>query len=53
MEVFYSVLSSDVHGKSPLDIRHMKREKFPEYIKFFNGDLRSAIRHFVQSRDKI
>ena len=48
MEVFYSVLSSDVHGKSPLDIPHMKQV----YIKFFNSDLRSAI-HFVLSRDKM
>ena len=43
--MFYSVLSDDVHSKSPLEN--------PKYIKFFNGDLRDAVEHFVLSRDII
>lgn len=34
MEVFYSVLSDDVHSKSPLDIRQMKRKNIQNTSSF-------------------
>lgn len=49
IEVLYSVFCDDVHGKSPLEIRHMQKTKFPEYVQFFASEVRESIRIFLQS----
>lgn len=48
MELF----CDDVHGKSPLEIRNMKKEKYAEYIKFFNAELQNGMLIFLESREK-
>lgn len=52
IEVLYSVLCEDVHGKSPLEIRHIQKNKYSEYIQFFATEVRESIRIFLQSQEK-
>lgn len=52
IEILYSVLCDDFRGKSPLEIRHMRKEKFEEYAQFFCVGLRDSIMLFLQSRDR-
>lgn len=47
MNHLFTILCGDVHSKSPLQIRNMKKKYFPEYAKFFADDVRKAVLHFL------
>lgn len=49
MQAIFDVLCDDVHGKSPLEIRHMKRENFRQYVNFFTRDIRDALITFLEN----
>ena len=43
----FTILCGDVHSKSPLEIRYMKKENLPEYAKFFADEVRKAVLYFL------
>jgi len=49
IEVLYSVLCNDIHGKSPLEIRHIQKNKFPEYVKFLLLKYGKALEFFSKA----
>nr|XP_018913692.1 PREDICTED: uncharacterized protein LOC109041727 [Bemisia tabaci] len=48
MAELFNVLCGDVHGKSPLEVRYMKKYKFEIYANFFTEGCREAVLKFLR-----